>query len=265
MVQKTEESCSIDELITCFLSRQIEDGDEVGAGAGSAIARTAMQLAAMTRCPNLVVRLGETRTNLLNVGLVEAFKTTNDGRAARWGEYKYTDDEVMLQVRKANRSIFTMGGLQVDKYGNCNLIGIGDDPKRLKIRGPGGIGAPEMAAHVKFINIQVGRHDKRTFVEKCDYISQVGWYKGGDSRKKLGLPGGGPRYVITPLCIMDFEEDTKRMRLKSVHPGVTVEQVVENTGFELIVPETVPQTEPPTKEELEFLRTRIDTEGMLRR
>ena len=64
---------------------------------------------------------------------------------------------------------------------------------------------------------------------------------------------------------MDFEEDTKRMRLKSVHPGVTVEEVVENTGFELIVPETVLQTEPPTKEELDFLRTRVDTAGLLRK
>jgi glutaconate CoA-transferase subunit B len=63
---------------------------------------------------------------------------------------------------------------------------------------------------------------------------------------------------------MDFEENTKRMRLKSVHPGVTVEQVIANTGFELIIPEGVPTTEPPTKEELWLLRNRIDVEGVLR-
>ncbi len=111
----------------------------------------------------------------------------------------------------------------------------------------------------------VDSHATRLFVEKCDYITSVGWGEGGaDGRKKLGLPGGGPKYVLTPLCIMDFEENTKRMRLRSVHKGVSVQQVVENTGFELVIPPEVPATEPPTKEELEILRTRVDVAGFLR-
>ena len=80
-----------------------------------------------------------------------------------------------------------------------------------------------------------------------------------------GLLGGGPRYCITPLCIFDFEEETKRMRLKSVHPGVSVEQVLANTGFTPVVPAQVPTTPPPTAAQVALLRNRIDVAGVLRR
>ena len=76
---------------------------------------------------------------------------------------------------------------------------------------------------------------------------------------------GGPRYVVTPLCVMDFEDGTKRMRLKSLHPGVSVDDVKKNTGFELVIPANVPTTEPPTDEQLHVLRTRIDGQGVLRK
>ncbi len=73
------------------------------------------------------------------------------------------------------------------------------------------------------------------------------------------------RYVVTPLCVMDFEEGTKRMRLKSLHPGVSLDEVKKNTGFELLIPASVPLTEPPSHEQLAVLRTRIDVRGALRR
>ncbi len=108
-------------------------------------------------------------------------------------------------------------------------------------------------------------HDRRIFVPKCDFISTVGWGSGGaDGRRQLGIPGNGPVYCITPLCVMDFEESGRHMRLKSIHPGITVEQVLDNTGFELIVPDEVPTTPGPTPDELRTLRERIDVEGMLR-
>jgi glutaconate CoA-transferase subunit B len=114
-------------------------------------------------------------------------------------------------------------------------------------------------------HLVVKSHDPRIFVPRCDFVSAYGWGEGGaDARTKLGLPEGGPRYVVTPLCVMDFEEETKRMRLKSVHPGVSIEQVVKSTGFELIVPRDVPETEPPDAEQLKVLRTRIDVRGALR-
>ena len=115
-------------------------------------------------------------------------------------------------------------------------------------------------------HLVVNSHDPRIFVPKCDFISALGWGSGGkDARTKLGLPGGGPRYVVTPLCVMDFEDESKCMRLKSVHPGVSVEDVKKNTGFELVIPSSIPLTEVPSDEQLAVLRTRIDVQGALRK
>ncbi len=100
---------------------------------------------------------------------------------------------------------------------------------------------------------------------KCDFISTVGWGQGGaDARTRLGLPGGGPKYCVTPLCIMDFSEDEKRMRLRSVHPGVSVADVQRQTGFPLVIPDEVPTTPLPTSRELDVLRSRVDWVGALR-
>ena len=105
----------------------------------------------------------------------------------------------------------------------------------------------------------------RVFVERCDFVSTVGWGSGGaDARRRLGLPGGGPRYCITPLAILDFEEESKRLRLRSVHPGVRPEEVLGRTGFPLIVPDRVDETPAPTREELAILRGRVDPHGLLR-
>ena len=97
-------------------------------------------------------------------------------------------------------------------------------------------------------------------------MSTVGWGEGGaDARRRLGLPGGGPRYCITPLAVLDFEETSKRLRLHSVHPGVTVDEVKARTGFELLVPDRVPVTGSPDDDELDILRRRVDPQGLLRR
>jgi glutaconate CoA-transferase subunit B len=104
-------------------------------------------------------------------------------------------------------------------------------------------------------------------VEKADYISVFGHGEGGDHRARLGLDqyNPGPTALITPLAILDFETADHRMRLRSVHPGVTVEEVREATGFELEVPDEVPTTAEPTAEQMDLLRTRIDVDGLLRR
>jgi glutaconate CoA-transferase subunit B len=134
------------------------------------------------------------------------------------------------------------------------------------MRGPGAIATTTNASHVRRFYLYVNEHSPRVFVERCDFVSTVGWGRGGaGARRALGLPGGGPRYCVTPLAILDFEEQSKRLRLRSVHPGIAVEQVVANTGFALIVPERVPVTEAPTPEELDILRRRVDPQGLLRR
>ena len=93
-------------------------------------------------------------------------------------------------------------------------------------------------------------------------MSALGHGDGPDYRKKWHIPG--PAMCVSPMAGMDFEEATKTMRLKSVHPGFTVSHVIENTGFELIIPKNVPFTDPPTESELEILRKRVDPTGLLR-
>ena len=98
-------------------------------------------------------------------------------------------------------------------------------------------------------------------VKKLDYLTSPGFLNGPGAREKVGLIGGGPSLVVTNLCQMDFDPENKRIRLATVHPGVTVKQVVENSGFDLIIPKNVPTTNLPTCEELELLHA-IDPTGI---
>jgi glutaconate CoA-transferase subunit B len=189
-----------------------------------------------------------------------------DRRVVRWAESYSDTGHRFDRLKDWHKRVFFIGGVQIDPHGNTNLIGIGPDYKKLRFRGPGSVGTPTLSTHVGRYYIVLNSHTARTFVERCDYVSTVGWGSGGaEARKKLGIPGGGPKYCVTPLCIMDFTEDEKRLRLRSVHPGVSVDEVQEKTGFPLVIPAQVPTTELPTAEELAVLRNRVDRAGTLRR
>jgi len=164
------------------------------------------------------------------------------------------------RLRRAGSGGF--GGIQVDKFGNVNMIGIGPHPK-LKVRGPGTVGTIWMGSGSA--NVFVEHHNKRIFVEKCDYVSGAGWLEGGDSRHKTLNGRDGPEYVWSPICVLDFTEVEHRARIASVHPGYTAADVVANTGFELVVPDHVPTTTPPSDFELHTLRTQVDRAGVLRK
>ena len=108
-------------------------------------------------------------------------------------------------------------------------------------------------------------HSPRSIVEKVDFRSAAGYLGGGNERAELGLTGG-PELVVTNLAVLDFEPESKRMRLVSVHPGTTVEQAQEATGFELLLPDgDVPETAAPTAEQVRMLREDIDPDGMCKR
>ena len=110
------------------------------------------------------------------------------------------------------------------------------------------------------------QHDTRRFIPKTDFVTTPGYLTGPGAREEAGLPKGtGPAFVVSTLAVMDFDSESKRMRLKATHPGVSVEDVKKNTGFELVIPATIPITEPPTEEQLGILRNRIDVQGALRR
>lgn len=157
---------------------------------------------------------------------------------------------------------FCVGAAQLDRYGNGNNSVIGDDYHRPKVRLPGTAGLGDMGSIGKRLFFWNPNHNPRSFVEKVDFVSCAGWLGGGDERERLGLTGG-PELVITNLCVMDFHPETKHMRLKSVHPGVTAEEVQDATGFELLIGDSpVPETAVPTVEQVDLIRDVIDPDGM---
>lgn len=145
-----------------------------------------------------------------------------------------------------------LGAAQIDKYANINTTVIGDYD-RPKVRLPGAGGAPEIATSCREVLITL-RQNKRAFVEKLDFVTSVGHAEGGDSRKKLNLPGKGPSAVITDLGILTPDPESKELTLTSVHPGIESNQVVEATGWPLRVSPDLQVTAPPTAKELEVLR-----------
>jgi glutaconate CoA-transferase subunit B len=261
---RTTTDYHVDELRACLISRDFEDGERVFLGANVNIGRAAVLLAHRLRAPNMKVMLGLSWTNLSDQRTIGLHPDSTDFRDARWAE-AWVNLDTMINSYRFFSTTFVVSALQVDRFGNSNLIALGDDHRRPRLRGPGAIGSVSSTAYCDRFYITPPRHTRDIFVEACDFISTVGWGDGGaDSRERLGLPGGGPRLCVTPLCVFDFDEQTKAMRLHSVHPGHTVDEVLENTGFEVIVPDDVPETEPPQPEELELLRTVIDVQGLLR-
>ena len=110
----------------------------------------------------------------------------------------------------------------------------------------------------------MARHDSGSFPERVDFLNGPGFLDGGTSRTDRGLPEGGPKLVLSPFGVFDFEPVSKRMRVMSLHPGVAIEQVQKATGFELVIERTPPVTAMPTAEELRVLRENVDQTGVLR-
>jgi len=261
----TPDAPTAKEIMATVLARDLVDGEWVEVGANLPVPRAGVLLAHLTRGPNMTVMIAMTKANVQSEPVIEEFELITDQRAMRWAEAYYIHNELVENMKFRRKGVFFAGALQIDPYGNSNLIGIGSDYSKLKFRGPGAIGVCNATVMNSRFHLVLNSHDRRILVPKCDFISAFGWGTGGDdARTKIGLPGGGPRYVVTPLCVMDFEDGTKRMRLKSVHPGVAVSEVVERTGFELVIPASVPITEPPSAAELHVLRHRIDVRGALR-
>ena len=153
--------------------------------------------------------------------------------------------------------------MQIDQFGNVNLVCVGPYEKP-KLRGPGTVGL-EFAGCVKEVVYFFRSQTKHSFVPKVDFISAFGYGSGPGSRTQAGLSENcGPKLVVTNLAVMDFDEQSRRMRLRSLHPGVSLDEVKENTAFELVLSADVVETKLPTAEELSLLRNEIDRGGRLR-
>lgn len=155
-----------------------------------------------------------------------------------------------------------VGAAAIDAYGNLNTTVIGDWDKP-KVRLPGSGGANDLGSFCWRTLYIMRNQSQRTFVNKLDFITTPGWLDGPGARERAGLPADcGPYRVITQLGVYGFDEQTKRLTLLSLHPGVTVDDVQANSEFQILIPDHVAVTEPPTGEEQRILRE-IDPSGMV--
>ncbi|RMG45525.1 MAG: CoA-transferase subunit beta [Acidobacteria bacterium] len=252
------EDYTIDELMVVTLARQFTSDDIILNGTVSFIPVAAILLARETHAPGLTWVAGA-----VGVDAQPGYLMGNTLDPTMWKNcvmYLPQWEDMWSYVHRGTLETFCIRGAQIDKYGNVNNTVIGDY-YHPKVRLPGSAGMGDMGSLDKRIFIWSTTHNRRTFVERVDFLGCVGYLDGGDSRERLGLKNG-PQLVITDLGVMDFEPESKRMRLRSVHRGVTVEHVREQTGFELVIPDEVPETPPPTEREIHLLRDVIDPKGM---
>ncbi len=252
------EHYTIEELLAVEISRHISDGEMgfVGVGTGGkafiravGIPAVAARLAQLDHAPNYMIMFGPIIDPMLDSEYIPETNWEHD--LLNWPCRSQIPVLDSLEIFQAGRmGIGFVSAAQIDCYGNFNIVCIGDyhNPE---VRFPGLLAQPDHCAYAKNV-FACMKHDKRTFVDKVDFVSAVG------NKDREGLPGGGVKYVFTELCVLDFSPKTKRMRLLSLHPGVTLEDVEENTGFKLEMPDELSYTKPPSEKELYLIRNKID-------
>ena len=240
------------EMMICTAARYLEDEKTVAVGTGAPCAAT--MLAQKLHAPNLVIVF---EAGGLAPLLPQMPISVGDSRTFFRGVMAAGMNEMMTTCCRGLVDYAFLGGAQIDRYGNINSTVIGDYFKP-KVRFPGSGGANDFASfcwRTMIITVQ----NRKRFVEKIDFITSPGFLTGPGAREEAGLPaGGGPYKIITDLSVMGFHPKTREMMIESIHEGVTVQEVMDNTGFRLLVPETIESTPQPTDTELKVLREEVD-------
>jgi glutaconate CoA-transferase subunit B len=243
------------ELLAVMSARLLRDGQVVFAGVG--IPLLAATLAQRLHAPGLTI--------LFEGGTIGAYvepgrlpPSTNEQRCTRRANMVLSSTDVLLLLQRGYVDVGFMGGAQIDQHGNLNSSFIGS-PQQPTTRLPGSGGGNDIASLTEMIVAM--KQEKRRFVERVDFVTSPGFLSGGTSRHEAGLVAGGMFRVVTDLGLLGFDEVSKRMTLLALHPGVTVEQVQANTGFELLLASDLVITDPPAATELRVLRD-LDPDGL---
>jgi glutaconate CoA-transferase subunit B len=251
------------EMLAVLLARDMADGEKAIVGTNSDIQVAACNLARQRQAPHLWWVSGPGGMTNPSDGIVRpAADAENIAVAEAVMDLPQMIDFIDWQVHFFDFAI--LGALQADRFGNINTVCIGEHT-RPRLRGPGTVGISALCGLSRRFYIMMTRHDRGAFVPKVDFICGAGHLDGGTSRTDRGLPAGGPKLVVTPLGVFDFEPQSKAMRIRTLHEGVTLEEARDNTGFDLAAPDTVARTAPPTAEELFLLRRLVDSTGVLAR
>jgi acyl CoA:acetate/3-ketoacid CoA transferase beta subunit len=243
------------ELMAVAGARELKDGEVVSVGLGLPV--IASFLAKRTHAPSitLLLELGVIDPEPIHTGIGLA-----DPRI--WYRAKILSsfvDMLGTVLHKGLVDVGFLGGLEIDAYGNLNTTLLGDPQGKFRhFTGSGG--ANDIASSARR-TIVIIRHEARKLNEAVSFVTSPGYLRGDGDREAAGL-SGGPSRVITDKAIFDYDPESKRMRLVSIHPGTTREEVLTNMNFQPIVPDDLPTTEPPTAEQIRLIREEIDPQGM---
>jgi glutaconate CoA-transferase subunit B len=244
------------ELLICTASRLMNDNTTAFIGTG--IPMLAASLAQRMHAPNLVAifEFGGTGAIFDELPIAVGGESTFHRAIAAAGIC-----DVMETAQRGFIEYGFLGGAQIDPYGNLNSTVIGDF-ENPKVRLPGSGGGNDVGSHC-WQTIAIMRHNTRRFVEKLDFITTPGYLTGPGARETAGLPSGtGPYRVVSNLAVLGYHPENKRMMLLAAQPGVSVDDVVENTGFDLLIADQVESNPPPTAEELHILREEVDKDRL---
>ena len=247
-----EASYNPSELLICTAARLMEDNAIAFIGTG--IPMLAASLAQRMHAPNLIAvfEFGGAGAVLDELPLAVGGQCTFNRALSASG--------ILDVVETAQRGFVEygfLGGAQIDPYGNLNTTTIGDHDHP-KVRLPGSGGGNDVGSHC-WKTIAIMRHDRRRFVEKVDFVTTPGYLGGPGERERAGLPRGtGPYRVVSNLAVLGYDPECLRMMLLATQPGVRVQEVIENTGFELLIAPQLEVNPPPTAEELRILREEVD-------
>jgi glutaconate CoA-transferase subunit B len=238
-----------DEMMAVAAARRLRDGMTCFVGIG--LPSTAANLARRLHAPGCVLiyesgTIGAKPAHLpLSIG---------DGELAQTADAVVSVPEIFRYWLQAGRiDVGFLGAAQIDRFGNLNSTVIGDYAAP-KVRLPGAGGAPEIAASCRETFVML-RQSPRTFVPRLDFRTTVGFGDGPDARRALGFSGAGTTAVVTDLGVLEPDSETCELTLTVLHPGVSVDDARQATGWELEVAGDVCVNEPPTSEELEVLRS----------
>jgi len=223
----------------------------------------AMELAQRTHAPNSWMLVAGWIMNPV-VGKAPNRMESEFGNAlGEWPCEGYNNSLTMSYIAARHEIDVGFGSAaQVDKYGNCNTVAIGPY-ERPKVRLVGPINQP---GHFSLFGreIVIMPHEKRNFVDRVDFISGAGYLDGPGGRESVGLQRGGPCMILTDKAVFRFDEQTRLAMLASIHPGITLDDVVANTGFTHdYIPPEVEVTAGPSAEEVELIRTVVDPDGVM--
>lgn len=252
------EAPSLKEWIAILLARDLVDG-EWGIAPVADVTIAACLLAQATHAPNL--------TFLTAGGAVNPKPRYLSPSGADW-EYLATAEAIsdfdhVFEYSERGVDFMFLSGIQVDRFGNVNLYGVGGTPGRPAFRGPGLANISHGVTCRRLLLYKL-THTPRDFVERVDFISAPGWIDGPAGRHRAGIETPGPRSCLTPLCSFDLPPETGTMRLRSLHPGVTADQAAAATGFAFDGADQATTTPLPSETELTILRDQIDPRGQLR-